>query len=130
MEKFSSLLYYNYLDSKCEGKGIYIINIEDKKNTQIEKKPENYKFELSNDHVISYDNHGYNIINNIIKDINTLSTNSIKNKLKNYFYLCNFIKAFAINHINKPLTINGLLSELELNYGKIEINYYETINEK
>ena len=115
-------LYYNCLDTKCKGKGIYIINKDEKYISEKEQQPETDKFELSKDHDIPYDQHNYNIINTIIKDMNTLSTNIIK-KIRKLLLLNNFIKAFAIYNINKPLTINGLLREIESTYGKIKINF-------
>ena len=71
-------IYYNCLDTKCKGKGIYIINKEEKNHSGKEQKPEIDHFELYKDHDIPYDQHKYNIINTIIKDITTLSANNIK----------------------------------------------------
>lgn len=56
----------------------FILLIQNKKkNSNNEIKTEIDKFEITKDHDISNEKHNYNIINSIIKDINTLSTNII-----------------------------------------------------
>ena len=115
-------IYYNCMDSNCSAKGI--LNITETEKNQ--KKLENNRaikdtFELSKNNSLDYSEHSYNIIANIMNDIETLSIETITNKLKNYYYLKDFVKAYTILNKEKNLTQQGLLKDIENKYGKLKI---------
>ena len=47
-----------------------------------------------------------------MNDIETLSIKTITNKLKNYYYLKDFVKAYTILNKEKNLTQQGLLKDI------------------
>ena len=102
------------MDSNFSAKGI--LNITETEKNQ--KKLENNRdlketFELSKNHSLDYSEHSYNTIANIMNDIETLSIKTITNKLKNYYYLKDFVKAYTILNKEKNLTQQGLLKDIE-----------------
>ena len=80
-------------------------------------------FTLTKEHNLTYEEHNYNRIDIIKKDINELPINRIKKKLENYYYLYDFIKAYAVLNSENNYTMISLLKEIEAKYGKLSINY-------
>ena len=91
-------------------------------------------FTLTKEHNLTFEEHNYNRIYIINKDINELSINRIKKKLENYYYLYDFIKAYSILNSKNNYTMISLQKEIEAKYGKLNINFNtikkEDINKK
>ena len=83
----------------------------------------NGTFTLTKEHNLTYEEHNYNRIDIIKKDINELPINRIKKKLENYYYLYDFIKAYTILNSENNYTMISLQKEIEAKYGKLNINF-------
>ena len=107
-------VYYNCIDSTCNAKGILTISEDEKVNQKLEdNKDIKQSFELTKDHNIKYNDHNYNKIKTIKKDIDTLSVNQISKKLKDYYYMKDFIKAYIVINKDKNFTQLAILKEIE-----------------
>ena len=104
-------VYYNCIDSKYNAKGILSITDTNQKNI-INHNFDDNSFTLTKNHSLTYECHNYNIINEITNDINNLSVQNISKKLKNYEYMKNFVKTYAILNQNKNLTQLKLLKDI------------------
>ena len=105
-------------------KEVLFISEEEKNNQKLEdNKDIKQSFELTKHHNIKYNDHNYNKIKAIKKDMDTLSVNQIQKKLKDYYYMKDFIKAYIKINNNKNFTQLAILKEIENIYGKLKINF-------
>lgn len=74
-------IYYNCIDTKCKGTGIYTLienNNELKDKPLINNNVNKDNFIITKSHTINYEDHYYNKLNKIKKDLEELSINNIK----------------------------------------------------
>ena len=120
--------YYYCSDTKCSGRGLVRFDVNEK--TEYDKKEKDLEnFILTKEHSFPYEEHSYQKYKTIKKEIEELPKKEIINKLKDYKYLCNFTKAFAILHkdrITSALSIINLLKEI---YGDVKLNKKSTSTE-
>ena len=127
--------YYKCSDSNCSARASYDLNdinnkeiniIQNKK--EINQNGENLNISITKPHSLKYENHSYIKYEIIKKDIKNLSKNQIIKKLKDFEYLSNFLKVYAITKIDICNSYTKLKTLFEQEYCKLEINY-ETIPE-
>ena len=119
-DESKTTVYYNCIDSKCQATGIYNLN---DKNIINHNNNTNGIFNLTKEHNLTFNEHNYNKIDSIKKDIEELPLSRIKKKLENYYYLYDFIKAYAILNSENNFTMISLQKEIESKYGKLNINF-------